>query len=563
VDGTVKRAHRRVHDHHYRTSTWTSTRTTVTPQNASDYSSALACPHSLGTAAGEAAIAAGGNALDAALAAAAVLTVVYPHNTSIGGDLFALVRDPSGHITSINASGPAARGTDVAAVRERYAGRMPVRGVDTVTVPGAVAGLGAVHGLGARLPWADAFTAAVRHAEDGVPVASSVAAAVRDHPALLDGDAGMRAVFHSGGRALGVGDLLRNPTLGSTLRLLAREGPGCLYGGRVGDQLIAGLQELGSVLTTEDLAAFTAHADAPLSAPYGEMRVWTCPPNSQGFMLLEILAIICALPPGMDLFGEDAYVLAAIFEQANLDRSRLLTDPALGTASIDEVLADPYVHRVAERVADRSRDGSAGSPVAVRQRPGGDTVAVVAADSDGWAVSLIQSLFESFGSGILELSTGIVLQNRGSFFSLDARSANVLAPGKRPAHTLMPAMVTRGDRLSWVMGTMGGRAQPQILTQVLLRAARGASASQAIEAPRLIIGGMEVDQPENTAHVEPGLGRTPELLAGHGLPVIALPDRDEVAGHAQLVSVSSDGVLDAASDPRSDGSSVVARRRRP
>jgi gamma-glutamyltranspeptidase/glutathione hydrolase len=113
------------------------------------------------------------------------------------------------------------------------------------------------------------------------------------------------------------------------------------------------------------------------------------------------------------------------------------------------------------------------------------------------------------------------------------------------------------------MGTMGGRAQPQILTQVLLRAARGASASQAIEAPRLIIGGMEVDQPENTAHVEPGLGRAPAVLAGHGLPVIALPDRDEVAGHAQLVSVSSDGVLDAASDPRSDGSSVVARRRRP
>jgi gamma-glutamyltranspeptidase/glutathione hydrolase len=431
--------------------------------------------------------------------------------------------------------------------------------VDTVTVPGAVGGLAAVHQLGARLPWADAFTAAIRHAEDGVPVASSVAAAVRDHSALIDADAGMRAVFHHGVRALGAGDLLRNPTLGSTLRVLAREGPGCLFGGRVGAELIAGLQALGSALTTEDLTSFTAQADTPLSAPYGDLRVWTCPPNSQGFLLLEILAIISALPPGMDLLGADAYVLAAIFGQASCDRGRLLADPALGTTSIDEVLEDPYVRRIAERVSDGNGADRAGSPVASRERPGGDTVAVVAADSEGWAVSLIQSLFESFGSGILEPSTGIVLHNRGSFFSLDAQSPNVLAPGKRPAHTLMPAMVTRGEQLSWVMGTMGGRSQPQILTQVLLRAAGGASASQAIAAPRFIIGGMEVDQPENTAHVEPGLD--PEVLAGHGLPVITVPDRDEVAGHAQLVSVSSDGALAAASDPRSDGSSVVSRRR--
>ena len=527
--------------------------------DSSGYSCAVACPHQLGTLAGRAAIEAGGNAIDAALAAAIVLTVAYPHNTSLGGDLFALVRDPSGRITSINASGAAGELTDAAVLRRRHGGKMPVTGVDTVTVPGAVGGLAALHSLGAALPWGHAFSAAVGLAEDGVRVAPSLAAAVRENSALIAADAGMRTVFQPGGRPLSAGDQLCNPALGATLRTLAAEGPSALYGGRLGANLIAGLQDLGSGLTLSDLAAYNAEVGLPLTAPFRDLQVWTSPPNSQGFLLLEILRIIDALPPDMDLLGDDADVLAAVFQLATADRTRLLADPAHHRLQAEQVLDSRYVSDAAHRIAGRLPHPDQ-SRASRQNRPTGDTVAVVSFDTDGWAVSLIQSLFHSFGAGILEPATGVVLHNRGSFFSLDEQSPNVVAPRKRPAHTLMPAMVTRADRLTWVMGTMGGKAQPQILTQVLLRAADGADSAVAVAQPRFIVGGLEVDQPDNTAHVEPNLGSVADVLTRYGLPVAVLDQPDELAGHAQLISMDAHGVLEAASDPRADGSAVVAHR---
>jgi gamma-glutamyltranspeptidase len=535
-------------------------KTRSTSGEPKDYSCAIASPHSLGTAAGQAAIEAGGNALDAALAAATVLTVVYPHNTSIGGDLFALVRDPHGRITSINASGAAGGLTNTTLLRQRHAGQMPVTGVDTITVPGAVGGLAAIHNLGAALPWEHAFTEAIGLAEEGFPIASSLGMALNEYVDLIESDGGLRTLLHSGERHLSAGDLLRNPALSASLRTLADEGPSSLYGGHLGTELIRGLQALGSSLTLNDLASYRAEIGSPLSAPFRDLQIWTSPPNSQGFLLLEILSIIEALPPGMDLLGEDSDILASIFQLATIDRGRLLADPVHFAVPIDQVLNPMYVNDAARRLASRRQLRHEPPPMASQTRPAGDTVAIVTADSDGWAVSLIQSLFHSFGSCILEPTTGIVLHNRGSFFSLDAKSPNVLAPGKRPAHTLMPAIVTRKNNLAWVMGTMGGKAQPQILTQVLLRAAGGADASLSIAEPRFIIGGLEVDQPENSAHVEPNFGPVAEVLARYGLPVTVLPQRDEVAGHAQLISLGANGELDAASDLRADGSSVVAGR---
>jgi gamma-glutamyltranspeptidase len=535
----------------------------ATAVGADDYRCAVASAHSLGTDAATAAVEAGGNALDAALAGAAVLSVVYPHNTSIGGDLFALVRDPQGEITSINASGAAGRLTDVALVRKRHARQMPVTGVETVTVPGALGGLAAIHALGAALPWRDAFAQAIVHAEQGVAIAQSVGRAIAECQSQIISDEGMRRIFRPDGRSLSTGDHLRNPALGRTLRTIADRGPGALYGGTVGASLTQGLRALGSALTLHDLASFQAQLEPPWCAPFRDSHVWTSPPNSQGFLFLEILSIIDALPPGTDLLGADADILASIFQLASADRGRLLTDPAHSPSSAEQVLTAAYVGEVAARIAQRQPSSGREVSRAVRQRPGGDTVAVVTADSDGWAVSLIQSLFHSFGSCILEPTTGLILHNRGSFFSLEPKSPNVLAPGKRPAHTLMPAMVTREDQLTLVMGTMGGTAQPQVLTQVLLKVETGASGAQAVAAPRFVVGGMEVGQPENSMHAEPNPGPAADSLASLGFPVSVLADKDEAAGHAQLVWRGTDGSLGAASDPRSDGSSVVARRRRP
>lgn len=529
--------------------------------NSNNYKCAIASPHSLGTRAGTMAIEAGGNAIDAALAAAAVLTVSYPHNSSIGGDLFALIRNPQGRIFSINASGAAGGFADVAFLRKNYGQRMPVTGVDSITVPGALGGLAAIHNMGARLPWAHVFSSAVTHAEEGIPISPSVDMALRENSTLVDSDPGMRALFKPGGRVLSSGDILRNPALGATLRTIADEGPDCLYGGEVGASLIKGLQELGCVLTLKDLATHRTQIDPPLSAQFRDLQVWTSPPNSQGFVLLEILGIIDALQlSDMNFFGEDADLLAAIFQRATSDRSRLLADPSSCASLIAQILNPFYLSQEAKEILKNRHLHQKPSTMTVEERPKGDTVAVLTADSDGWSVSLIQSLFHSFGSGVLEPTTGLFLHNRGSFFSLDPSSPNVIAPGKKPAHTLMPAMVTRGNNLAWVMGTMGGKAQPQILTQVLLRALNGDDVSRAVAQPRFIVGGLEVNQPENSVHIEPGLGHIAKMLSPLGMPVTVLPENDETAGHAHLISVASDGALEAGSDPRSDGSAGVIER---
>lgn len=506
---------------------------------------AIASPHAAGTEAGVAAFRAGGNAVDAALAAALALTVVYPSDCALGGDLIALVRLRDGRRVVVNASGPAAAATDVSALRARDSA-MPVEGAKSVTVPGLVAGLHALWSLGGSRPWAAAFAAAVAHAREGCAVVPSLAAALAEEASLLGADEGMRgAFFGADGRPLAAGATLRQPALARTLEALAADGPGALYGGALGRSLVDRLRTLGSALTLDDLAAFTPELVAPLSVEVGGRAIATAPPNSQGYLLPLMLR--AAAEHGIaDPLGADAGRLAALFAAANAHRDRVPADPAF--APVDAAaLCDPAV---------LAQAGGA-QP---RPRAGGDTVAIVAADSEGNTVSLIQSLFHSFGSGILDPATGIIAHNRGSFFSLDPASPNVIAPGKRPAHTLMPcAVFASGDgRPELVLGTMGGRAQPQILAQLLLHLEAGRAPAAALDAPRWIVGGLGVDAPRGTVFAE---SRVPEpahaALARTGLPVRDLPAYDGEVGHAQAIALAPDGGMDAASDPRSEGAAAV------
>ncbi|MEV2272598.1 gamma-glutamyltransferase family protein [Nonomuraea africana] len=485
------------------------------------YTCAIATPHALATAAAEEAVANGGNALDAALAAAATLCVVYPHNTSVGGDLIALVRAPDGRITCVNASGPAPAKADRAALADRHGGLMPITGPDTITVPGAVAGWAALHEEGAALEWRACFEAALRHAA-ATPVVPGLAEAIADAADLIDADPGMRQVFSPGGRPLAEGDTLRQPALAATLADLAANGPATLYGGPLG-------RRLSGVLDLADLAAFEVERTAPLSRTLRGHDVHTSPPNTHGFLLLQALAATEPLPRA--------------FHRGIADRAGHLADPRFVPVDVDALL-------------DPDRGPLAPPETAVTGRATGDTVAVVAADSDGWAVSLIQSLFHSFGSGVLDPATGVLLHNRGSFFSLDPASPNVIAPGKRPAHTLMPVMVTRGGRLVWAAGTMGGKAQPQILTQVLTRLFDGAHPASAVAAPRFVVGGLEVGQREDTVSAEADHAELAELAAT-GAPMVTLPSRSEWVGHAQVVAADP---FAAGSDPRSDGRAAVVHR---
>jgi gamma-glutamyltranspeptidase/glutathione hydrolase len=394
-------------------------------------------------------------------------------------------------------------------------------------------------------------------AEQGVPVAGSLAAAnaAAEADGGLAADEGMAAVLRPGGRPLQTDDALVQPALARTLRAIQVDGPAALYEGPVGAAIVAHLRALGSAITTDDLAAHATELGEPLTGVFGDEEVLTAPPNSQGLLLLEILNAATRLGD-VDLLGEDADLLAELFRLVTLDRDRHLADPRRADVPVAELLSDRHAAELAEaalarRSAGRGAAGQAGA------RATGDTIAVVAADGAGNAVSLIQSIYYGFGSGILDPTTGVILHNRGAFFSVDEASPNVLAGGKRPGHTLMPVLVRRAGRLVGVHGTMGGSAQAQIHAQLILRTARGEAPADVLAAPRFVVGGLEPGGRADLVLAEPGCAAAEQAWAAAGHDVHRLGELDEETGHAQLIRIGGDGSLRAASDPRADGAALA------
>jgi gamma-glutamyltranspeptidase len=512
----------------------------------------IASPHHLATEAGETMLRRGGSAIDAALAAAATLTVVYPHMCALGGDVIALVAEPGGRVRSLNGSGEAARRIAVDELRRR-APTMPLTGAQTITVPGAVRAWESIAEFGARLPFSELLAPAIAHAFDGVPVAPSLGRAIASHSDELGRDAGLAAIFSPDGVALRTGDPLRQPALGRSLEAIATGGADALYTGELGGALIDGLRELGSPLRVDDLAAHATDVAAPLAVKaYGD-EVLTSPPNSQGIVLLEVLSALAGLREPPDPLGAHAPLLAELMRLASQDRDAHLADPRHHPVPVETLLG-------AAHVADLLAQAESGAPArssTTGARPGGDTVAVVAADADGHAASIIQSVFHTFGSGILEPRTGIVCHNRGACFSLDESSPNVIAPGKRPAHTLMPVLIRREGRIVGAHGTMGGRAQPQIHAQLLLRLAAGASPADALVAPRWVVGELDAGSRNDVVLLEASAPASVQrALPGAGMDVEMLGDLDEQVGHAQIVRVEA-GRFEAATDPRADGAAAA------
>jgi gamma-glutamyltranspeptidase/glutathione hydrolase len=517
---------------------------------------AVAAPHALATEAGARAFGEGGNAADAALAAAAVLAVVYPHQCGVGGDLFALVRDPDGKVVAINASGAAPRGIDVEAVRAAGGGRMPERGPLTITVPGGPSGWAALH-RHARLPFSRAFAEAAALAEEGVAVAGAVGRSIQRNLELILADPGLAAVFAPSGRPLRTGERLAQPALARTLRAIAEGGAEVLYRGEVGERLVAGLRSRGSPIAPEDLRAHQAELDSALAARYRDLDVLVAPPNSQGFVLLEILLAIEHLGIDPDPVGPDVALLAEVCRAASIDRDRHNADPRRARVQLGNLLDDGHIAALCDEVRgtrSASGPGAGGGAPTSRRSGDGDTVAVVAADADGWAVSLVQSLWSGWGAGILEPTTGILLHDRGNCFSLDPSSPNVLEPGKRPAHTLTPALVAREGRLAAALGTRGGGGQPQILAHLLARVVDlGMDPAEALAAPRWLVHGMDVGRTDRYLQAESDA--PPAALAAleaAGFDLVRLPPRSEDVGHAHLVLATPGGFV-AAADPRSDG----------
>jgi gamma-glutamyltranspeptidase len=528
---------------------------------------AVATPHTAATNAAQEIFAEGGNAIDAAVTAAATLAVVYPHMCGVGGDLFALVQEPDGQAIAINSSGAAPVGIDVEAVRKHHTS-MPEYGPIPITVPGAVAGWASVLSEGGTIPWPRALEPAIGHASKGVAVARSLAASLRSHERVLRPDPGIRAVFGSNGGYLAEGARLRQPALAETLRAIAAGGPGALYGGDVGRTYVAGLRRAGSPMTDDDLAAHRAEIVPPLIGRYRDLDVRVVPPNSQGFVLLEVLAGIERMELDPDPVGRDAGLLALVFRAASADRDRHNADPHVERVPIVTLLDDGHI----AGLIDEARGGfdmvpartgpldpAASAGVEEDSFVRGDTIALVTADGDGRAVSLIQSLFHGFGAGILEPETGIIAQNRGACFSLDPQSKNVLAPRKRPAHTLMPVLVHRKDRLAAVCGTMGGHGQPQINAMSILRMFDlGLSPDRALREPRWLAGGMDPIGHRRSVVAEADVPATAfEALRSGGFEIDSVPEDSDEVGHAHAIRVLEDDTLVAGTDPRADGSAAA------
>ena len=514
----------------------------------------IATSQGLASAAGLEILQAGGNAIDAAVTAAAVLSVVEPTMTGIGGDLFAIVHDgTTGKTRGLNASGRAPAAATLDDLQRRGHASMPEVGPLPITVPGAVDGWATLLAEHGTVSLARALGPAIDVARQGFPVAEVVARQWLDAEPLLASDPVAAATFLPGGRAPRAGELFANPNLASTLEQLSDGGPGALYGGAVGDAVGRDLERRGGWLTPADLAAHVSDWVEPIRTSYRGVELAELPPNTQGFVALEALNIL--QDDDLPALGHNSaaylHLVLEALAVAFADRAAYLADPAAVPARTLSRLISPEYGQLRRRGIRDDRvgehdamDGASGRDIR-RGGDTGDTVYLTAADQQGNLVSLIQSLYAGFGSGVVAGDTGIVLHNRGALFSTDPTHPNHLAAGKRPLHTLVPAMAFRDGRPWLSYGVMGGDMQPQGHLQVLLNlVCFGMNIQEAGEAPRARYDpsgiGLEAGIPRDT---HDGLAqRGHQLVDGLGY-----------GGFQGIVVDPDTGVLMGGSDPRKDG----------
>jgi gamma-glutamyltranspeptidase / glutathione hydrolase len=521
----------------------------------------IATSQPLASAAGLDVLQRGGNAIDAAVTAAAVLAVVEPHMTSMGGDLFAMVWSAKDkNLYGLNASGRSGSLMTRETLARRGRTEIP-QGVESITVPGALSGWAALLEKHGTISLAQALAPAIRIADEGFPVTPIIAADWAEDVDLLQRDPGATAAFLlDGTRAPKAGEWFRNGDLAATLREIATNGPTHLYGGPLGQKVAAGVQKLGGFLTAEDFAAHTADWVRPVSVPYKGYRLWELPPNSQGVAALEMLRLL------------ETYDLKSMGHNSATYLHHLIEAKKLAYADIEYYVGDPDTTRqpaefflldefIARRRALISPGKAMERPEPGREFTHSDTIYLAAADAQGNMVSLINSIFDSFGSGIVVPGTGLLLHDRGIAFTMTEGRANTVAPKKRPFHTIIPAFVTKttrnagalrdaaGEEPYMAYGVMGGALQAQGHVQVLLNMLLfGQDPQQAADAARFR------HQSGVSVLLEPPVGadvRSALHALGHDVGTAGI----EMFGGAQIVVKLPKGWA-AGSDPRKDGLAI-------
>jgi gamma-glutamyltranspeptidase len=522
----------------------------------------VTCPHSLASRAGIDVLAAGGSAVDAAIATSAALAVLYPHMTGVGGDAFWLIHDAeTGTVRYLDGGGRAAAAGTLDWFASRGIAEVPYRGIvpATLTTPGAVASWAEAHAAYGRLPLARNLQTAIGYARDGFPVTRRLAAFIELSAPDLAPHAETMAIFMPGGRAPRVGAKLVNPGLARTLSAIAERGRAGFYEGEVGRELARFAAVKGGLFNEADLAVQTACWGEPLKGTYRDLTLYETPAPTQGFTVIEMLNLIEPLElHKKEFLGPDhAHLMVQAKQIAYHDRDRHLADPRFADVPIERLISKVYADERRAlmdpaRALPWDRVPSYGSL-------SGDTVFIAVVDAEGNAASLIHSLYGIFGSGVVAGGTGVVLQNRSAYFSLDPGHPNRLEPGKTPLHTLIASLGFRDDKLWSVVGCMGADGQPQIHLQTYVNLLDfGCDIQQALEAPRWLSGRFGLNEPRGTLHIEARFPKgTIDELERRGHILGRWGNWNELAGHAHGIVIDPDnGMRYGGSDPRSDGAAI-------
>lgn len=521
---------------------------------ARSYSGMVVAPHRLAADAGSRVLREGGNAIEAMIAAASTIAVVYPHMNSLGGDNFWLLHTPSENPVGIDACGAAAAAATIDSYRSRGLKAIPGRGPDAaLTVAGALSGWAAAHDYsqkkyGGKLPLSRLLEEAIHHAREGVAITETLATNSAGKLPELEHQPGFADAFLCKGAPYKTGDRFFQKKIADTLTQLASNGLEDFYQGDLAVSIAKNLEQAGSPLSRADLEAHRALRVDPLSLRIGDHRLYNMPPPTQGLASLMLLGIFAKL--GINECDNFDYIHSLIesTKQAFLVRDREVSDPAYMTRPAADFLSDELLTELAGNVDRKTAAPWPQAPV------GGDTVWLGAVDKQGRAVSFIQSIYWEFGSGVVLPETGIVWQNRGTSFSLDENHHNCLKPGRRPFHTIQPALAHLADGRVMPYGTMGGEGQPQTQAMLFSRYVfAGQGLQQAVTAPRWLLGrtwGSDITNLRIENRFPPEVYAALEN-AGHDVEVIG--DFDEVMGHAGALVLHPNGLIEGASDPRSDG----------
>ncbi|MGB1762567.1 gamma-glutamyltransferase family protein [Alloalcanivorax xenomutans] len=514
----------------------------------------MVAPHHLAAQAGRDVLREGGNAAEAMVAAAAAIAVVYPHMNAIGGDGFWILGAPGEEPVAIEACGTAAAAADVDYYRERGHDSIPTRGpLAALTVAGTVGGWGQAMNVarqwGGKLPLSRLLEDGQRHARDGVAVTRSQEQLTRQKLPELASVSGFADTFLDQGQVPVEGAILRQPRLAATLERIGRAGTEDFYRGELATAMAEDLARAGSPLTREDLAGYQARTLPPLSVRLRGSTLYNQPPPTQGMASLMILGLFDRLGVTDGEGFDHLHGLVEATKQAFLVRDQYCTDPAYMSEDPARFLSQSDLAERVQRIDRRSA-----LPWPYPAQPG-DTIWMGCIDREGRCASFIQSIYWEFGAGIVLPSTGVLWQNRGISFSLDEAALHTLKPGRKPFHTLNPAMARFDDGRTMVYGTMGGEGQPQTQAAVFSRYALfNQPLQQAVTAPRWLLGrtwGEQSTSLKLEARFDPALVQ--QLRdAGHQVEVLG-EDFSDTMGHAGAVVRHPNGLLEGAADPRSDG----------